>query len=344
MAIRVLHFGIGPIGAAIARQMAARKGFTTVGGVDIDPSKAGRDMGDILGIAPLNALVYANARDAIAKVNPDVVVLCTSSSLVKVLPQIEAILDVGVPIVSTTEELAYTTPVNRALIDRIDELAKRANVAVLATGVNPGFVMDTLPIVLTAPCERVDAIRVDRVQDASMRRLPFQQKIGAGLTAAEFQRRVDDGTVRHVGLAESIYMIADALDWNVGSITDRVTPVIAKTDVRSQYIEVPAGRVCGLVQDGIGYVDDKALITLHMEACLGAPESYDSVTILGSPGLEFKIVGGTQGDVATASLVINSIPKVLNARPGYQTMRDLPLPSFFSGKSKKSADETHSIR
>ena len=340
MGIRVLHFGIGPIGAAIARQMATRKGFTTVGGVDTDPAKSGQDVGELLGIATLNALIYQNALDAIEKTNPDVVVLCTSSSVVKVLPQIKTVLDLGIPIVSTTEELAYATPSNRALIARIDELAKRANVAVLATGVNPGFVMDTLPIVLTAPCERVDAIRVDRVQDASIRRLPFQQKIGAGLTAEEFQSRVDDGTVRHVGLAESIYMIADALGWTIASVTDRIAPVIAKTDVRSQHIEVPAGRVCGLMQDGIGYINNEPLITLHMEASLGAPESYDHVTILGSPGLELKVIGGTHGDIATASMVVNSIPKVLSARPGYRTMRDLPLPSYCSGKV---ADERHSM-
>ena len=149
--------------------------------------------------------------------------------------------------------------------------------AVLGTGVNPGFVMDALPIMLTGVCERVEAIRVDRIQDARIRRLPFQQKIGAGLTREQFQKKVDDGSVRHVGLAESVSMIADALGWKLDRITDEIQPKIATETVASEFLAVDPGYVCGIVQDGIGYRDGEPVITLHMEAYLGAPESYDSV-------------------------------------------------------------------
>src|SRR5260370_38033203 len=98
-------------------------------------------------------------------------------------------------------------------------MAKKAKVALLATGVNPGFGMDALPIMMTAVCERVDRVVVNRVQDARIRRLPFQQKIGAGLTTEQFQKKADDGSVRHVGLTESIAMIADAPGWTLDRIT-----------------------------------------------------------------------------------------------------------------------------
>src|SRR5204862_4880459 len=111
---------------------------------------------------------------------------------------------------TTTEEAAYGSRANRSIAKRLDAAARKAKVAVLGTGVNPGFAMDALPIALTAVCERVDRLIVHRVQDARIRRLPFQQKIGAGLTTEQFQRKVDDGSVRHVGLTESIAMIADA--------------------------------------------------------------------------------------------------------------------------------------
>jgi 4-hydroxy-tetrahydrodipicolinate reductase len=202
---------------------------------------------------------------------------------------------------------------------------------VLGTGVNPGFTMDALPITLTGVCERVDSIRVDRIQDARIRRLPFQQKIGAGLTREQFQRKVDGGTVRHVGLTESITMIADAMGWKLDRVTDDIQPKIAVETVASEFLAVDPGYVCGLVQDGIGYRGDKAIITLHMEAYLGAPESYDAVEIAGSPTLKMKIAGGVHGDVATASITVNSIPKVLEAAPGLHTMRDLPIPSWFGG-------------
>jgi hypothetical protein len=330
--IRVVHFGLGPIGAGIVKQVAERKGFRIAGAVDIDPAKVGRDLGEVAGVGrPLRIKVSEDARKTIKSARPDVVVLCTASSMKKVLPQIETVLKLKVPIVSTTEELAYPTKANMRYARVIHQLAKTSRVAVLATGVNPGFVMDALPITLTAVCERVDAIRVDRIQDARIRRLPFQQKIGAGLTREQFQKRVDDGSVRHVGLSESVTMIADALGWKLERVTDDIQPKIAIETVASEFLAVDPGYVCGIVQDGIGYSRGKPVITLHMEAYLGAPESYDSVEISGTPAIRSKIAGGVHGDVATASIVVNSLPKILQVPPGLHTMRDMPLPSFFSG-------------
>ena len=330
--IKVVHFGLGPIGAAVVKQVAERKGFRIVGAVDIDPAKVGRDLGDVAAVGRrLKVKVSADARKTIKAAKPDVVVLCTSSSMKKVMPQIETVLKLKVPIVSTTEELSYPAKGNLRYARAVHQLAKKSRVAVLGTGVNPGFVMDALPITLTGVCERVDAIRVDRIQDARVRRLPFQQKIGAGLTREQFQRKVDDGSVRHVGLAESVSMIADAMGWKLDRITDDIQPRMATETVASEYLAVDPGYVCGIVQDGIGYADGKAVITLHMEAYLGAPESYDAVEISGSPAIRSRIEGGVHGDIATASIVVNSLPKVLDAPPGLHTMRDMPIPSYFGG-------------
>src|SRR3954462_2719088 len=259
--IRVLHFGLGPIGAAVVKQVAARRGFKIVGAVDIDPAKVGRDLGEIADLGRvLRVKVSADAKKTIKAAKPDVVVLCTLSSLKKVLPQMEEILKLKVPIVSTTEELAYPTGSNMKYARAIHEMAKKAKVAVLGTGVNPGFTMDALPITLTGVCERVDSIRIDRIQDARVRRLPFQQKIGAGLTREQFQKKVDDGSVRHVGLAESVSMIADAMGWKLDKITDEIEPKMATSTVSSEYLAVDAGYVCGLVQDGIGFRNGKPIL------------------------------------------------------------------------------------
>ncbi len=331
--IRVMPFGLGPIGAAIVKQIAARPGFKIVGAIDIDPAKAGRDLGDVVGLPKrLGVRVSDTAAKALKAAKPDVVILCTSSSIKKVMPQIETILKAKTAIVSTTEELSYPGYTHIRQARQIHAWAKKAKVGVLGTGVNPGFAMDALPIALTAVCERVDRIMVNRVQDARIRRLPFQQKIGAGLTTEQFQKKVDDGSVRHVGLTESIAMIADAMGWTLDRITDDIQPKLASVTVSSEFLAVDPGYVCGIIQDGVGYRKNDAVIRLHMEAYLGAPESYDSVEIEGSPRMSSKISGGIHGDVATASIVVNSIPKVLNAPPGLHTMRDLALPSFFPGR------------
>ncbi len=334
-AIRVVQIGLGPIGAAVARQVASRKGFQLVGAIDIDPNKAGLDLGDVIELGrKLRVKVTTDIDQTLKATRPDVAVICTGSSLKAVMPQFEAVLKRRVAIVTTTEEAAYPAPSSRRLAKRLDEAARKAKVAVLATGVNPGFTMDALPIALSAVCERVDRVEVRRVQDARIRRLPFQQKIGAGLTAAQFARKVEDGSVRHVGFAQSIQMIADALGWRLDRITDDVKPVFAEKTVASELLAVDKGYVAGIIQDGAGWVKGEPKISLRLEAYLGAPESYDSVLIEGSPRIFSKIDGGVHGDVATASITVNSIPAVIGAAPGYRTMRDMRLPSFYNGKGR----------
>jgi len=327
--IRVVHFGLGPIGSAIAQAVEAHPGFKIVGGIDSDPAKAGRDLGDVADLrgGRLGVKVEPNA-SRLKKMKPDVVVLCTNSSMKAVMPQLEAILKVKVPIVSTTEELAYPVYTNVRQASKVHKWAKKAKVAVLGTGVNPGFVMDSLPIALTAACQRVDRISVTRIQDARNRRLPFQQKIGAGLTTEQFQKRVEEGNIRHVGFTESIAMIADSLGWTLDRISDTVEPKLAQVTISSEYLAVDPGYVCGIVQEGIGFRKKEPVIRLYMEAYLGAPEPLDAIEIDGSPRLSVRIPGGLHGDTATAAMVVNSIPKILDAEPGLHTMLDMPLPSF----------------
>jgi len=333
MTIRVMQVGLGPIGAAVTRQLAARKAFRIVAAVDIDPNKIGRDMGDVTELGrSLRVKVSGDLRKAAKASKPDVAVLCTSSSLERVMPQIEQLLKLRLPVVSTTEELAYPAARNRRLAKKLDAMARKAKVAVLGTGVNPGFTMDALPIALTAVCEQVNRIEVRRVQDARIRRLPFQQKIGAGLTREQFEQQVAAGSVRHVGFPESIQMIGDAMGWRLTRITDEVRPWIAEEEVFSELLAVDPGYVAGLSQEGVGYVGDEAKILLQLDAYLGAPESFDSVLIDGSPRIYSKVQGGIHGDIATASMTVNSIPHVIAAAPGLRTMRDMPLPSFFASR------------
>jgi 4-hydroxy-tetrahydrodipicolinate reductase len=306
MTIRVVHVGLGPIGAAVARQLAVRKGFRIVAAVDIDPNKIGRDVGEVAELGrPVRVRVMGDLRKAVKATKPDVAVLCTSSSLKSVMPQLEELLKLRLPVVSTTEELAYPAPANRRLAKKVDQMARKAKVAVLGTGVNPGFAMDALPIALTSVCEQINRIEVRRVQDARIRRLPFQQKIGTGLTRQQFEQQVASGAVRHVGFTESIQMIADAIGWTLTRITDDVRPWIAEEEVHSELLAVDPGYVAGISQDGVGYIGDEVKIRLQLDAYLGAPESFDSVLIDGSPRIYSNVQGGIHGDIATASITVN---------------------------------------
>ncbi len=328
MAIRVLQVGLGPIGVGVARQLVRRAGFRLVGAVDTGPGLLGRELGEVLGGGAASEVrVTGELASALAELRPEAAVVCTSSSLERVAPTLEACLAAGAAVVSTTEELAYPWRERPELARRLDGAARRAGRALLGTGVNPGFAMDALPLVLTAACERVDAVSVRRVQDAAARRLPFQLKIGAGLAPAEFAARVASGEVRHVGLAESIGMIAGALGWTLDEVTDEIAPKLAERAVASSHLEVAAGQVCGLVQVGRGRQNGRTRVHLVLEAYLGAPESYDEVEIEGSPALRSRVVGGIPGDLATAALTVNAIPRVVAAPAGLLTVKDLP-PAF----------------
>ncbi len=325
MTIRVLQVGLGPIGVAVARQLLARRGYELVGGVDLDPAKAGRDLGEVCGLPePLGTEVRSDLGEALTALEPDLAALCTSSSLERMAPTVEACLEAGIPVASSTEELAYPWREQPEIAHRLDRAAKRAGLTVLATGVNPGFAMDAHPLNLTSVCQRVDSISVRRVQDAGLRRLPFQLKIGAGLTPEEFERKAAAGDVRHVGLAESIGMLADAMGWPLDKITDEIEPVVVAEPVASDQVQVATGQVAGVRQVGTGSQNGTVRVRLEFIARIGAPESFDEVQVEGDPSLHSRIEGGIPGDVATASMVVNAIPRVVSAQPGLLTMKDLP--------------------
>ncbi|MBS7614278.1 dihydrodipicolinate reductase [Candidatus Bathyarchaeota archaeon] len=337
--LKVAIYGVGWIGGSIARLLLTKKGLEIVGAVDFAQAKVGRDLGEIVGAEkPLGVKVTKDAEELFSTVKPDVVVHATSSYFRDVYPQLEEIVKHGVNVVSTCEELSYPYFSSGELAAKLDALAKKHKVAVLGTGVNPGFVMDTLPIVLSGVCQEIRNIKVERVMDASTRRMPFQKKIGAGLTVDEFREKIRNKQITgHVGLEQSVAMIADALGWSLQAVElGVVEPVVAEKPVKSKEIKVERGKVAGLRQSARGIMHSKPVITLLFEAYIGAEEEYDSITIEGVPKICEKISPCVHGDLATAAIVVNMIPKVVNSEPGLKTMKDLPLPSAVLGDIRRT--------
>ena len=328
--IRVIQYGLGPIGSAVARHVVERQGLTLVGGVDIDPTKVGQDVGQVIGWPqPLGIVVAHTLDEVLAQTHADVVLHTTSSYLDLFKPQIIEILHAGLNIVSTAEELSFPWRTHSAAAAEIDAAARQAGKTALATGVNPGFLMDTLPLTLTAICQRVDHIAVRRVINASTRRGPFQAKIGSGLTVAEFQAKMDAGRMGHVGLPESVGMIFDTLGKELTRYESRVAPIVAEQVVKTDYFEVSAGRVIGLEQTAQAYTPQGEFVNLTFIAALDAPDEQDTLTITGHPTLEMTLKG-SNGDLATVAMVVNAVRRVYEAAPGLMTMRDLPPVTWWS--------------
>ena len=326
--VDILQIGLGPLGQKIGRYIAERKGFQTVGAVDNNPALIGQDFGQLCGVESMQIVVTENIAEAIQRTKPDIVVLSTVSDMERITQQLREILPLGISVVSTCEELSYSWQTAPHLSQEIDTLAKVNNVAVLGTGVNPGFLMDALPTFLTSVAQNVDFVEVKRFQDARHRRLPFQRKIGAGLTLDGFEAKKQTGTLRHVGLTESMHMIAKRMGWTLDKTEDILTPIIATETIETEAMTIPKGDAMGVKQIGRGYCDSELKIELNFQAAVGLAESFDEVNIKGTPNITSKIEGGVNGDIATCAIIINAIPQVLRANAGLKTMLDIPLVSF----------------
>src|ERR1700704_905104 len=192
--IRAIQYGVGPIGASIARLMREKFAIEIIGAIDTDPAKVGHDLGEVVGATdgPWGVKISDDASQVLGQA-ADVVIHSTSSSLPKVMDQLLACLEAESCVVSTCEELSYPYRTYPDLAAKLDAAAKDWGVALVGTGVNPGFVLDKLIVTLAAVSQSIEHASGRRIVDAAKRRLPLQKKVGAGLTLEEFREKVAAG-------------------------------------------------------------------------------------------------------------------------------------------------------
>ncbi|KAH3761763.1 dihydrodipicolinate reductase [Pelomyxa schiedti] len=326
--IRVVQIGLGPIGQRMVRDIAARKNLVLVAAIDANPAILGRNVYDLCSVTGSTTTVTVSPPSAIGTVPAHVAVVTTVSELVRLFPLLKQCIKAKLNVVSTCEELSFPFHSHPELARQIDALAKANNVSVLGTGINPGFLMDALPVFMSTLCRSVRSINVQRHQDSRIRRLPFQKKIGCGLTLPEWMKLRDAGKIKHVGFAQSLNLIASAFGWELDKIEDIVEPVIAEKDVSSPLLKVPAGTCCGVRQYGYGYIKGERRIVLEMHAYNGHPNPCDTVNITGDPDVTSTIIGGVNGDISTCAIICNTLSSVVASHPGLRTMVDISLPHW----------------
>jgi len=327
--VNLVQLGLGPLGQKVVRFALQRSGLHYVGAVDPAPDKVGRDLGELCGLKELGVTISKDLATALKGKKADVAIITTVSSVAQQLVQVEEAAKAKLDIVSTCEELSYCQGTFPETAAKIDAICEAHGVSCVGTGVNPGFLMDYLPCVLTSVCQNVEQITVRRFQDAAQRRIPFQQKIGAGLTLEQFRHKVSDGTLRHVGLAESVRMIAACVGWKVDNFTESLDPILATERITTGHRMIEPGMARGVEQIGHGWVDGREVITLHFRAAVGEPESADTVEIRGEPSFKSTIPGGINGDIATCAIIVNAVRAIRNAAPGLKSMLDMPVPGYF---------------
>jgi 4-hydroxy-tetrahydrodipicolinate reductase len=329
-AITVAQFGLGPIGIEALRLAAAKPWARVVGGVDIDPAKVGMDLGELSGDPALaGSRVYPSFEALLAEVRPDVVLHTAGSKAIPSMQQIAPMAMAGISVVSSCEELLF--PYHRAPAEarEFNALCERHDARVVGTGVNPGFVMDVLPVCLTGVSRSVREIHVERVVNASTRRMPLQRKIGSGLEPDAFRELFQAGKAGHAGFQESVALVAHSMGWKLERIVETCEPVVADHDITTAHFQVRRGLTCGLHQQAEAILVDRSkTLKMDLKMYLDAADPHDAIRIEGDPPIHARLPGGVAGDSATVAALINAIPRLLKSPAGLRLMTELPVPSI----------------
>lgn len=328
--IKVIQFGLGPIGIESLKLAADQSWLEIIGGVDIDPAKIGKSLAELTGVDALaGARVYASLEALFTAVGkPDVVLHTAGSSAATSFAQMRPALEQGVSVASTCEELIFPALKTPDAVKEYDTLCQRTGARITGTGVNPGFVMDILPICLTGVSREVRSIYVERVVNASTRRQPLQAKIGSGQNPDDFRAKFAAGKAGHAGFQQSVALLAHAMGWVLDEIRESCEPVVATSRVITKFFDVAPGQSVGIHQKCIGLVSGETKIKLDLQMYLDASLPHDAIVVKGRPDLNLVLNGGVAGDDATVASLINIVPRLLAAAPGVRLMTELAVPSW----------------
>ena len=320
MSLRLAIYGFGEIGRTLAR-VALERGHEVVGAVDVNPDLIGKDVGELLGSGKLGVRVTDNPEEGLK--GCEVVLHATSSYVPRIYDQLVTAIKLGKSVVSTCETLSYPYYRYPVLARRIDELAKSYGVTVIGTGINPGFLLDTLAATISASLPLVKRITARRSLDAAKRRTAFRKKIGVGLDPSEFSKGLSSGRYTgHVGYAESVYLIAEAAGLTLTKVEEGQEGVVAEEKISSEGVTVEKGKIKGIKGFGIGYVNGVEKIRVEFYAVVGAPE-YEEIIAEGTDHTITWKSNGTPGDLGTASIIVSVAEKVETMPYGLMTMADL---------------------
>lgn len=330
--LRLLHVGLGPLGLRIQQDLLDKGTGSTVAAVDLDPQLAGRSLASLVPGAP-DVRIAPSLAALTNWEEIDAAIVTTSSDLARCGETFEQILARGVAVVSSCEELVWPWLRHAQLAERLDQTAKRSGAQLLGTGVNPGYLMDALAVFATGVCKSVRSVSIARIQDATPRRVPFQKKIGAGLSPAQFQAAIGEGWLRHVGLGESLHFVAHSLGWPVERWSESIEPVLATRELECALGRIPVGHAAGVRQVAEGWSGGKRKLLFEFQAAIAQSEPHDRVKLESEPPIDLVLRGGVHGDVATSAIVLNCIAPLLSARAGLHTMATIPMAACFDPRA-----------
>ena len=349
--LRVAVLGMGGIGALAVNAIQKRPGLELVGVSVYSPNKIGRDAGELAGGKPIGVKTVSSLEDILA-LKPDCIVYTKSSPQREgaAVPEIEQIMRAGVNVVTTTTSRAVYPPAFEPWRDSMEAAAQAGKVSFYASGIEPGFAADHLPLTLATQSSSIRSVYAAEIllYDDYPTAHALMGGMGFGLPLDATPGVALPGSIAS-SWGSSVYMMADAFGLKLDTI-------------REEYERSPAPRTievaCGTIQEGttgavriraIGVVDGHDAITIehinrmHRDFAPDWPRGDGDCTyvvrIEGDPDIESRMSlklkdpkgagidmdAGAGPMLATAMRVVNAIPYVVEAAPGLHSSLTLPL-------------------
>jgi 4-hydroxy-tetrahydrodipicolinate reductase len=345
--VKVAIWGFGAMGSGMAKMILNKTGFEIVGVCDLYPGYENKSIFEILKVDnpyKEDILVTNNIDDILKIADVDVILLATDSFTKGAFPKIKRIIEAGINVISTAEEMAFPKANEPELAKEINELAKKHQVSVLGTGVNPGMMMDLLAVCISGINEDIKSFEISRINSLSPFGKTVMEEQGVGLSVNEFNERLkNDEIAGHVGFKESAYMIAEALGLEVKQFSQSMKPIITDFDRKSPYGFAKKGDVCGVEMSAEVVLDNDITIKLYhpqqIEPELAGVSTGDYIKIEGKPAINLANSPEVEGGIGTIAICVNMIPLVINSTPGLKTMLDLPVPRAIMGDVRKLIKE-----
>ncbi len=345
--VRIAIWGFGAMGSGMAKMILNKQGFDIVGVVDTYEGFVGKSIFSFLNTQnpyTHDVFIERNIDRILLEESVDLVLLATDSFTKKAFPKIKQIIESGVNVISTAEEMAFPMAKEPELSKEMDYLAKKHNATILGTGVNPGMMMDLLAICISGVMSDVENMKISRINSLSPFGPTVMEEQGVGLTKQSFEDKMAHGEISgHVGFIESTHMIANALGLKVQSFEQNMAPIITSVDRKSKYGFAKANDVAGVDMRSHAILSNQTKIDMihpqQIEPEMEGTQTGDYIQIEGTPAIHLSNVPEVEGGIGTIAICVNMIPHVINAKPGLKTMIDLPVPRAIMGDVRTMIDE-----
>ncbi len=345
---RVVVWGTGNVGRPAIRAVAAHRDLNLVGAVVSSPAKVGRDAGELAGIAPLGVLATDDPQVALGSDVDAVVYTATADTRPEAAyADLLRCLEAGVNVVSTSfYPLLHPASAPRELLDVVESACERGNASVFVSGIDPGWALDILPILVSGVGAGITEIRVQELFNYALYDQPdvVREVIGFGGPMDETPLMLLDFSLQMVW-APMLRVLADFL----GLALDTVTTQVDRRPLE-RTIEVPGMGIFAAGTQGAfrfqvrGMVGDRApLVVEHVtridDDCApewpqsSSPGGEHRVVLTGHPNLTVTVHGTEAGEpgaagggnASAANRIVNAIPAVCDAPPGPVSPLDLPF-------------------